>query len=142
MRLELKPYTYYLDGRLFEWVMAATVMILGLEVVIWPMTLKAPSFQWISVFGNSVVIGLSLFAVGFTRIVALIMNGASLVAGPRIRSITALMCAALWVQFAVALVIISLNQGFASPGIPFWIVATIAELYVTYRAVLDVRSSF
>jgi hypothetical protein len=40
----------------------------------------------------------------------------------------------MWAQFALALLRLSLEQGFPSPGVPFWTTFVAAEIYVAYRA--------
>lgn len=139
VRVPLKLFPYYLEGRLFEWVMAISMIGLAIEVFIWPQTLEESAFQWMVVVVNPKFIGAILLIGGSVRIVALILNGVSLSLGPRLRSVCAIVGAMLWIQFGTALVKLSIDQGFASPGIPFWYTFTLAELYVTYRAALDVR---
>lgn len=131
--------SYYLDGRLFEWVMSVSMVLLAVEIFVWPVTLKASAFQWASLIMNSEFIGLVMFCAGWFRCLALIANGSSMVIGPRVRAIGALVGAVIWMQFGIALVKLSVDQNFPSPGIPFWFMFTLAELRITYRAVLDVR---
>jgi len=82
-----------------------------------------------------------LLGAGAFRCAALIANGSSMVIGPRVRAIGALCGAVIWVQFGMALIKLSVDQHFTSPGIPFWFMFTLAELRVVYRAVLDVRTA-
>lgn len=132
--------SYYIDGRLFEWVMSVSMVLLALEIFIWPFTLNASAFQWATMVMNSEFIGVVLFCAGWFRCLALIANGSSLTIGPRVRAIGALCGAVVWFQFGLALLKLSVDQNFPSPGIPFWFMFTIAELRITYRAVLDVRT--
>lgn len=135
-----KPFTYYFDGRLMEWCLGVATLALSLECTIWPDTLKASAFQWLVVFVPSGLITVVLFIVGSVRIGAILANGYSLWIGPYLRSYCALLSSVMWFQFGTALVKLSEIQGFASPGIPFWYSFMFAELYITYRAVLDVRT--
>lgn len=132
---------YYFDGRLFEWVMSVSMVLLALEIFIWPVTLKASAFQWVTLVINSQFIGVVLFFAGWFRVLALVANGSSLAIGPRVRAVGALFGAVIWFQFGLALVYLSVEQNFPSPGVPFWFMFTLAELRITYRAVLDVRTS-
>lgn len=131
--------SYYLDGRLFEWVMSISMVLLAIEVFVWPETLQASAFQWALLVMSSDFVGAVMFAAGWFRILALIANGSSMVIGPRVRAIGAIAGAVMWVQFGTALVKLSIVQHYPSPGIPFWFMFTIAELRIAYRAVLDVR---
>ena len=135
----MKPLSYYFDGRLFEWVMSSSMVLLAAEIFIWPETLKASAFQWATQVMSSDFVGIVMFAAGWFRCLALIANGNSYVIGPRVRAIGAIIGAVMWVQFGTALVKLSVEQHFPSPGIPFWYMFTVAELRIAYRAVLDVR---
>lgn len=137
----MSRFSYYIEGRIFEWVMSVSMVLLAVEIFIWPVTLKASAFQWAAQVINSEFIGAVLFCAGWFRCLALIANGSSLAIGPRIRAIGALCGAVVWFQFGLALVVLSVEQNFPSPGIPFWFMFTLAELRITYRAVLDVRTS-
>jgi hypothetical protein len=132
--------SYYLDGRLFEWVMSISMVLLAVEILIWPDTLQASAFQWVVQVMPVDFVWVALLLAGWFRVLALVANGSSLVIGPRVRSIGALVGAVIWIQFGAALVKLSIDQHFASPGIPFWFMFTVAELRITYRAVLDVRT--
>jgi hypothetical protein len=55
--------------------------------------------------------------------------------GPYIRAVGSVLSSVMWVQFALALLQLSIKQGFPSIGLPFWIMFTIAELYVAYTTV-------
>lgn len=131
---------YYLDGRLFEWVMGLGMVMLAIQIFIWPHTLQASAFRWAVKYTSQEAVGVLLFVAGWFRIWALIANGQSLVIGPWLRAIGALCGAVCWFQFGTALIVLSVQQNFPSPGIPFWYTFVLAELWVTYRAVLDVRT--
>lgn len=84
------------------------------------------------------------FILGGVSIFALIANGQSLVIGPRVRSICAIIRMILWAEFAVAMAQISFKppQDWLSPMVIFFGVFTWAEYYIAYRSVLDnVRSA-
>jgi hypothetical protein len=131
--------SYYIDGRLFEWVMSVSMALLAVEIFVWPDALRDSAFQWVVLVLPVDLIGAVLLGAGIFRCAALIANGSSMVIGPRVRAIGALCGAVIWMQFAGALIKFSVEQHSASPGIPFWFVFTLAELRITYRAVLDVR---
>jgi hypothetical protein len=131
---------HYFEGRLFEWAMATSMVLLALETIVWPRTLEASAFFWMVGVMPSSLISAFLLVFGLSRMGALIANGRSLVHGPRVRAIGALAGAVLWAQFDLALIASFTAKGPPSPGIPFWFTFTFAELYSAYRASSDVRS--
>jgi len=131
---------HYLEGRLFEWVMAAAMVLLAIETFAWPRTLEASAFYWLTAAMPAAFIAWFLLIFGMLRCAALIANGRSKIYGPRARAIGALAGAAMWAQFDLALLASFTVKGPPSPGIPFWFTFTLAELYSAYRAASDVRS--
>jgi hypothetical protein len=131
---------HHLEGRLFEWVMATAMILLSIETFVWRRTLDASAFHLLTVLMPSSFIGMFLLVFGLLRYGALIANGRSLVYGPRVRALGAIAGAVLWAQFELALLTSFTVKGPPSPGIPFWFVFTLAELYSAYRAASDDRS--
>ncbi len=131
---------HYLEGRLFEWTMATAMVLLAVECFIWPETLNASEFFWLTTLMPTSLIGAFLLVFGVARFAALVANGRSLVYGPRVRALGALAGAVLWAQFDLALIAAFTVSRPPSPGIPFWLVFTLAELYSAYRAASDDRS--
>jgi hypothetical protein len=131
----------YVEGRLFEWTMAVSMVLLSFEIFLWPQTLGASAFHWLVLFLPSGFVGVFLLFVGVARLVALFINGRSLEYGPRVRAVGALAGAVMWAQFALALLMpfVTNEKAIPSPGIPFWFMFTFAELYSAYRAAGDVR---
>jgi hypothetical protein len=138
--MSLSNISHYLEGRLFEWAMACSMVLLAVETFIWPMTLNASAFYWLTKVLPTSLIGIFLLTFGLVRCAALVANGRSLVHGPRIRAIGALAGAVMWAQFDLALIASFTVKGPPSPGIPFWFTFTFAEIYSAYRAASDVRS--
>ncbi len=134
----MKRISYYIDGRLFEWVITIAMLWLAVAIFADPLALRASAFQWLALVMPSSFIEIFLFLIGWTRLVGLLLNGHAWRGrriGPIIRSLTAVACAVMWVQFDLALFELSAKQGFMSPGIPFWSMFVVGELYVAYRAV-------
>lgn len=134
----MRRLQYYVDGRLFEWVITTAMLWLALSTVISPDSLRASAFQWLVQVMPTLFVEIFLFLIGWTRLIGLLLNGHQFRGtriGPVIRAVTAVMCAVMWVQFALALVELSARQGYMSPGIPFWSMFVIGEIYVAYRAV-------
>jgi hypothetical protein len=131
---------HHLEGRLFEWTMATAMVLLAAETFVWPRTLDASAFNWLTTLLPGSFIGVFLLLFGVIRVAALIANGRSLVYGPRVRALGALAGAVLWAQFDLALIAAYTVKGPPSPGIPFWFTFTLAELYSAYRAASDDRS--
>lgn len=130
----------HLEGRLFEWVMATAMVLLAVQCSIWPGTIDASAFYWITTAMPAWFISGFLFLFGVARFAALIANGRSTIYGPRVRSLCAIAGAVLWAQFDLALIAAYTVKGPPSPGIPFWFTFTLAELYSAYRAASDDRS--
>lgn len=133
------PITYYLDGRLYEWTMGSAMVVFGIAVLFFPRMAQGSILQILSAIFSSWGIGLIFLFDGALRITALIANGKSLQIGPRIRAWTAAVASILWTTFTLSMVRVSLEQGFPSPMVFYWGFFTTAEVYISYRAVLDVR---
>lgn len=131
----------YVENRLFEWTMSLSMVLLSVEIFLWPRTLDASAFYWLVQVMPSGAVGIFLFCVGVARLAALFVNGRSMMYGPRVRAVGALAGAVMWAQFALALLMpfVMSEKAIPSPGIPFWFLFTFAELYSAYRAAGDVR---
>lgn len=135
-----KTVTYHLDGRLHEWTMAVSMALCGLAILMFPRMVHGSIMGILAVFLNSFVIGTIFLSLGLLRMAALIANGQSMQVGPRLRSIVAAITSVLWTTFTLSMVRVSFDQGFPSPMVFFWGPFTAAEIYISYRAVLDVRT--
>lgn len=83
-------------------------------------------------------IGLGLLMLGWVRLSALMLNGQTIrgyKAGPFFRAIGSVAASVVWAQFVIALLQLSVTQGYPSPGISFWFMATFGEIYVAYQTV-------
>lgn len=133
-----KNLRYYVDGRLFEWAMTLPMLTLSIMTFFWPLTLRGSAFRWVITVLSAPIIETLMFAIGWTALIGLLLNGHKFRGrrlGPAIRAATAVARAVIWVQFALALLRLSILQGYPSPGVPFWMMFVIAEIYVAYRAV-------
>lgn len=131
---------YYVGNRLFEWAMSVPIVMLGLVLFIWPQITNAPDFRLFSWALPPELIGISFLGCGAGCIVALLVNGASLSIGPRVRAWSALARAILWLQFGISTLQAGIEQGYPYTVTPFWFTFALAEVWVAYRAVLDVRT--
>lgn len=134
-----RPLTFYLDGRLYEWTMGSAMISFGIAMLFFPKMAHGSILQILIAVFSGWVIGLIFLFDGALRITALIANGRSLQIGPRIRAWTAAVAAILWTTFTLSMVRVSLEQGFPSPMVFYWGFFTAAEIYISYRAMLDVR---
>lgn len=128
-------FVYYVKGRIFEWTMALATLFAGLELLIFDNVLTFGAFKWLLTFLSQKWIGTFMLFVGWLRLSSLMFNGQLLFGrklGWMIRAICAVLSASLWAQFALALIVLSIDQGFPSLGIPFWSMLTAAELLVSY----------
>lgn len=131
---------YYLRNRLPEWLLTVPIVILSPMLFIWPQITEAPAFQLFAAFIPARLIGVVLLIVSVSCVVALLVNGASMVIGPRVRSWAALARSVLWIQFGISTIEAGIAQGYPYTVTPFWFTFALAEIYVAYRAVLDVRN--
>lgn len=136
----LERLRHYFENRLLEWVNAFAFSFLGCAVFIWPKTSTNPAFHLFMAFLPPPVAALIMLACGLFCIAALLTNGYSPVIGPRIRAWSAFLRAMLLLQFGVSTLEASYNQGFPFTVVPFWFLMAFAEIWVSYRAVLDVRT--
>jgi len=134
----IRRIEYFLEGRLFEWMMSVSMIGLAFEIYLFPRTIEFSAFQDIHDVMSSEFIGLFLGVVGLIRVMSLLLNGhhiKNFKLGPFLRSLMAVFCALMWTQFALALFQISVTRGIPSPGLPFWTTFVFGELYVAYKAV-------
>ena len=106
-------FNYYVVGRRFEWTITVAMLWLAIATFIAPETLRASAFQWITLAMPNVLIECLLFAIGWTRLIGLLLNGHRVRGrrlGPIIRSLTAVFCAVMWSQFDYALVQMSFTS--------------------------------
>lgn len=136
----LRPAVFYLDGRLYEWSMGVAMLTFGGAMLAFPRMANGSILQILSYFLPSFALAFLFLNLGLLRIAALIANGNSMWIGPRIRSFVAAITAVLWTTFTLSMVRVSFEQGFPSPMVFYWGVFTLAEIYVAYRAALDVRT--
>jgi hypothetical protein len=134
-----RPITYYLDARLFEWAFSVPMIMLGVSILIWPMVAQGSILRVLVLSIGDIATALAFVIIGITGIVALIANGSSLRIGPRLRAFSAIIRSILWLTFVLSMARVSINQGFPSPMVFFWSSFTGAEVYISYRAALDVR---
>lgn len=130
---------HYLDNRLIEWTVSGPITVLGVMLFIWPQITKAPAFQLFSWMLPSPFIATSFVMIGLVCIAALLVNGASKAIGPRVRQWCALGRAVLMLQFGLSTLQAGIVQGYPYTVTPFWFSFAMAEVWVAYRAVLDVR---
>lgn len=136
-----RPITYYLDVRIFEWAFSIPLAILGVAMLIWPAITHGSILHLLFNALGSVATALVFISTGLIGLVALVANGKSLRTGPRLRSLSAVVRSVLWLTFVLSMIRVSIAQGFPSPMVFFWTSFTVAEVYISFRAALDVRST-
>ena len=133
----LRRFNYYVEGHVFEWTMAISMLAGGIEIVGWPQLVSFGLTPWMITIVSQIYVGLFMMAVGWLRASGLMLNGQTIMnirIGPYVRAVCAILSASLWVQFAFTLIVISYETGKISVGVPFWTMFTFSELYVAYRA--------
>lgn len=139
-RVTERGIVYFLDTRLYEWAFGIAMILVGGAMLIFPRMAHGSIMSILAAGLNSYAIGTIFLALGLLRLAALIANGRSMQIGPRIRSFVAVLTSALWTTFTLSMARVSFEQGFPSPMVFFWGPFTLAEVYISYRAVLDVRT--
>ena len=135
-------FDYFVEGRAFEWIMAISMLLGGIEIVVWPQLATFGIDPWVLALIPKYYIGMFMLVVGWLRISGLMLNGQEIMEieiGPYIRAPCAALSASLWVQFAFALIIGSIEVNRISIGIPFWIMFTTGELYIAYTVMKNAR---
>jgi len=134
--MSFKTINHYAEGRVFEWCMGVAMLAVGIEALIWPSTSKADGLL-LSIL-SPISITLIMLALGWARCAALMLNGQIMFhyeLGPWVRAFCGIFSAPIWAQFVMELVQTSIVRGYPSPGIPFWFMFTIGELYTAYTTV-------
>lgn len=132
---ESEFFIYYVKGRVFEWTMALATFLAGAELLLWNNVISFGAFHWMLLLVSQQWIGTLMFFVGWIRISSLMFNGQMLFKmkfGWLVRAGCAVLSAALWAQFALALLQNSIEHGVPSIGLPFWTMFIFAELLVAY----------
>lgn len=141
--MDLRTFNYYVEGRVFEWVMSIAMIAVSVEIFFWPEMINSNAFLWMVPWLSEFDIAMLLLTVGWLRCTALILNGQRMFGvhlGPYIRAVGSVVCAFLWSQFAVTLLALSIQQGYPSPGLPFWVMFTFGEIYAAYTTVKNGRN--
>lgn len=130
---------YYLDGRLFEWTFSIASFIFGIGLLAMPGMARGSIIRLLVNIVGWPAVGIIFLLVGSASVTALTVNGHSWAIGPRVRSVCAILRSVLWGEFALSMARVSYEEGHLSPMVIFFSIFTLSELYVVYRAVLDVR---
>jgi hypothetical protein len=128
---------HYLDGRLFEWTFSVGSVWLAVVVWTWPETVVDGAFRHMTDFMTAQTLVLYALATGAVGSVALATNGVSMIWGPAVRAVCATARSFMWGEFAYALWLLAQDQPAPSLGLGFWVLFTLAELYVAHRAMTD-----
>jgi hypothetical protein len=136
----LRALNRYIENRLFEWGMVFAMLLLALEIFLWPDTMSESAFKYLSATVSPGNLGLFFLVVGVARGIALIINGRSHLYGPRVRAIGALGGAIIWAEMVWALLMLLTETNVPSPGIPIYLSLTVCEMISSYRAATDVRN--
>lgn len=129
---------YYVEGRVFEWVMGLSMLFVSIELILYPEAIKASAFRYLNTFMAVSTLTFIMFVLGWSRCAALMLNGQSMFGvqmGPFVRAGAGVLSSAIWIQFVIALIALSIEQDYPSIGIPFWTMFTIGELYAAYTTI-------
>lgn len=130
----MNGYTYYVKGREFEWTMALASFFSALVILFNERAVFGVPI-WVLAVVSKRELGLMILTLGWLRICSLMFNGQLLFGykfGWHMRAICAVASAALWIQFSVALIQLSIDKGYISVGISFWSMFVVTELSIAY----------
>ncbi len=134
--MTLKTINFYVEGRAFEWCMGISMMAAAIEGTIWPRAVEGSGLLTAYVPPSALIMALLL--LGWSRCAGLMLNGQTMFKsrlGPYVRAICGVLSAIIWAQFVISLVAQWVDHGYPSPGIPFWFMFTIGELYTAYTTI-------
>lgn len=140
--MNLRSINYYAEGRGFEWSMAIGMVCCGVIFLVWPEAVEQSAFTMLQQVFTNYSLALGMILIGWSRIAALMLNGQPMFGaklGPYVRAIGGILSAFFWVQFVFALIQVSIERGYPSPGIPFWSMFTLTELYSAYTTIKNRR---
>lgn len=127
-------------NRLFEGIMALALFNLGVHLMVWPKAVETSAFHYMLDITGPHVLAFVYLTFGVMRIVCLFANGRFRIWGPRLRAVGAIVGGCLWLTMCVALIRYSAGPT-PSPGIPLYFTLFIGELFATFMAASDDRSS-
>ena len=134
----LDRFNYYVEGRAFEWVLALSMLMISVEVFIWPDMMKTGAFSIVIMMVSTHTVGVVLFLLGWAKCAGLMLNGQSVAgvkAGPYIRAGASVLSSIMWGQFTLAVLRISIERGRPSVILSMLFMFTIGEIYVAYTTV-------
>jgi len=131
--MTLRAVNYYAEGRAFEWCMGIAMMAAAIECIIWPQVVEGGGLLTAYVSPSALIA--TLLVLGWSRCAGLMLNGQTMFRsklGPYARAICGVLSAIIWAQFVVSLIEQWVDRGYPSPGLPFWFMFTIGEIYTAY----------
>ena len=118
--------------------MVLAMTSLGIWLLIWPSAIDASAFRFILFESHSGFLPWFFITCGALSAMALGANGHIGSTGCRIRAWAAMIRGVLWLEMAIALVLLFINTGsIPSPGIPIYSVLMVGELLSCYVAARD-----
>lgn len=119
--------------------MAGVTLGLSIQMTVWPGTIEASAFRYLSLAVDPSNVRNALLLGGSLRLAALIANGHWPVYGPLCRAMGALLTAVVWALITTSLWILHQETGrVPSPGISVYLMLTVGELLSFYRAWLKI----
>lgn len=127
-------------NRVMEWAMAGALLGIGIEQIIWPESFARSKLQFLLDILSPGALTLWCLVIGWFRALALYLNGGWPTWGARVRVLTSMGGAAVWMQMCISLVLAQIaSNAPPSPSVPVFAALVFAEIYSTYRAAADVR---
>ncbi len=118
--------------RLFEWVMSAALISLGIHLALHPVLIAASRFYNLAFAISQTHLTILCIVVGLARMFTLATSGLWLPWCARIRALGSIVATTIWLQLGIALL---LNPfGPPSPGVPLYFTLAMGELISIWRS--------
>jgi hypothetical protein len=136
MEKPMKPYTHR-QYPLFEWATATMMIGIALCILATPKTIEMGAFRFMLNAGFTPIVAVIIFAVaGFGRMFALFANG-RFVHGAQFRAWGAVLGVFMWFHMMLALILLTVETGTLSVGIPVYAVLMFGEIVSCYRVAYE-----
>lgn len=137
MRSSDISFLTYCLNRLFEWMMAVSLLLMSVPMLFWPNTIEVGQFKYVLQVMTQRELFLLCFLSGALRVSFLAANGYLYRYGPRLRVAGAIIGSFFWLEMGLALVFMGIEINNLSPSVSLYGMLIVGEFVSIYRAMLD-----
>lgn len=133
---EPKKCEPYGPRRLFDWTMAAALIITGVIILCYPKSIGNSAFHMILRLVTPYTLALIYISIGVGRLIALRLSDMPRYAenAANLRAAMSFASSLVWLQIIAAFVLIIPERGVPSPSLGLYTSLVLAEWYSTYRS--------